>query len=256
MPVADIAPPVSLSPYFLRVNPDLLALVPPDAKTVLEIGCADGSLFEAYRRMNPTIEWHGVELNPEAAAIAKDRGVHVRVGDVEQDPIGWWTDGVPEVDVLIFADVLEHLRDPWKVLETRKMWVKPAGLVLACVPNVAHYSLILRLLEGGWRYEDEGLLDRTHLRFFDVDSLKELFAGAGLDIFEIRGRQVCFDPAAWLRFEAMVPSAKGGLDDKMIQLRPDLSVDRASREGETRGDADRWQLGRRPLEPRTHPNPR
>jgi SAM-dependent methyltransferase len=174
--------------YFNRWNPDLLTLIPPDTKTVLEIGCGAGALAEQFRRVNPDVQWYAYEADPEAARTAEDRGVIVRGGDVERSPMGWHDDGAPEVDVLIYGDVLEHLVDPWRELERRKMWLKPGGLILACIPNVQHWSVITSLLSGQWPRHDEGLFDKTHLRWFTLDSIREMFAGARLDVFEIRGR--------------------------------------------------------------------
>ncbi len=106
--------------------------------------------------------------------------------DIEDAPPSFLDD----VDCLILGDVLEHLRDPWHILRFLAKSMKPGAQVLASIPNVQHYSLILSLLHGQWTYQDAGLLDRTHLRFFSLQSIKEMFADAGLQIFEIRGRQI------------------------------------------------------------------
>ena len=72
------------------------------------------------------------------------------------------------MDCLVFGDVLEHLVDPWAVLARLARLVCDGGQILACIPNVQHYSVIVSLLRGKWDYQDEGLLDRTHLRFFTL----------------------------------------------------------------------------------------
>jgi hypothetical protein len=94
----------------------------------------------------------------------------------------------PSVDCLVFGDVLEHLVDPWAVLFDLAQLVREGGQILACIPNVQHYSIIVNLMRGKWDYQDEGLLDRTHLRFFTLTSIRELFGRAGLQIFDIQPR--------------------------------------------------------------------
>ena len=94
----------------------------------------------------------------------------------------------PSVDCLVFGDVLEHLVDPWAALTRLSRLVREGGQVLACIPNVQHYSVIVNLLRGKWDYQDEGLLDRTHLRFFTLSGIQDLFAKAGLRVFDIQPR--------------------------------------------------------------------
>ncbi len=187
--------------YYDSYNPDLLKLIPPDAKTVLEIGCGEGKLCEAYRRVNPSVEWRAVELNQDAAKIAKSKGIVVVEDDVECFDYldnAWHYVSNPGdedagIDCLVFGDVLEHLREPWKILKELAEIVHPSGQVLACIPNVQHWTVIRDLLDGKWDYADSGLLDRTHLRFFTLKSIREMFEQAGLQVHEIIGRDLFND---------------------------------------------------------------
>lgn len=186
-----------MSDYYARFNPDLLALIPPDAKAVLEIGCGAGALCEAYRRINPGVYWVGVEVFLEACDEARKPGRLDSVFPFDLDRV------VPcaladhlakfndEFDCLICGNVLEHLRDPWLALKSLVEHITPGAQVLASIPNVQHWTVIRDLLAGHWRYTDEGLLDRTHLRFFTLESIRELFKDAGLQVHEIRGRDIC-----------------------------------------------------------------
>jgi len=178
--------------YYNRVNLDLLRLMPPDARIVVEIGCGAAALAEAYRRINPQVSYYGIEKNPVAARAASSSGRldQVVAGDVETTlpAVLGLSDTEPSVDCLVLGDVLEHMVDPWAVLARLTRWVRDGGQVLACIPNVQHYSVLVSLLRGKWDYQDEGLLDRTHLRFFTLSSVQDLFARAGLHVFEIQPR--------------------------------------------------------------------
>jgi SAM-dependent methyltransferase len=178
--------------YYNRVNADLLRTIPPDACTVLEAGCGTGALAEAYRRINNRVTYYGIEKNREAVKIAGLVGRIDRLIEGDLEDMGPLVPGLseeqPSVDCLIFGDVLEHLLDPWSVLARLVRLVRDGGQILACIPNVQHYSVIINLMRGRWDYQDEGLLDRTHLRFFTLSGIRDLFSKAGLQIFDIQPR--------------------------------------------------------------------
>ena len=125
----------------------------------------------------------GVEVDPEAAAKARAVCEDVVVADVEERRLQDLFPGLT-FDAVLFLDVLEHMREPEKPLLGARQLLSPAGRVVASIPNVAHGSVRLGLLRGEFRYTDTGLLDRTHLRFFDVAAVADLFTVTGYKITE------------------------------------------------------------------------
>jgi len=149
-------------------------------RLVLDVGCAHGHLAEALRARGCRVV--GVEQDPEDAARARTHCEQVLDCDLEQP--GWTAPLTGRrFDVIVFADVLEHLRDPARVLREACQLLAPGtGMVVASIPNVAHVSVRLELLLGSFRREALGILDETHLRFFTRDTVHELFASCGLAI--------------------------------------------------------------------------
>ena len=154
----------------------VISLVPP-ATRVLEFGCATGYMSEVLKnRLGCAVT--GVEISPEAAALAEQHCERVIVGDAEKIDYAAELAG-EEFDVILFADVLEHLKSPADVLRRVRPFAAENGLIIASIPNVAHGSVRLALLSGEFRYREWGLLDDTHLRFFTRASIQDLFEESG-----------------------------------------------------------------------------
>jgi len=150
----------SLAPYFERFRGDVIAAVPSTAKCVLSVGCA-GGITEA-KLVKQGVKVVGVELNPKAAAIARQRGLTVLEGDASVIDISHVSDSF---DCLIYADILEHLPDPVSVLKRHIKSLKPGGIVYVSIPNFRHYSVLWQLfILGHICYKDAGILDRGHVR--------------------------------------------------------------------------------------------
>lgn len=140
---------------------------------VLEVGCATGATLLEIKNKYKNANVYGIELNKNAAAIAQ-KFIDVRADDIEK------TMSYEEnyFDYIIFGDVLEHLYDPWYVLDNMRKYLKPEGRVIISIPNVMHYSALSEVLNGGWKYQDAGILDRTHVRFFTLKELKVMLENA------------------------------------------------------------------------------
>jgi SAM-dependent methyltransferase len=149
---------------------------------VLEFGCATGYMSQVLRdRLDATVV--GVELQAEAAEGASLHCERVVVGDVEELDLEAELGG-ERFDTILFADVLEHLRNPAAVLRRVRPFFAEGGAVVASIPNVAHASVRLALLAGSFRYREQGLLDESHLRFFTREGVQDLFEGSGYLVAE------------------------------------------------------------------------
>jgi SAM-dependent methyltransferase len=142
---------------------------------VLEVGCWSGHVTRHLAdRGNQVV---GVELDAEAARRAEAFADRVHVADIDRTPLSQLESG--PFDVILFGDVLEHLHDPRRVLEDSVGLLAPDGRFVISIPNVSHIDARMMLLQGNWEYQPDGLLDRTHLRWFTRQSLRELLADVG-----------------------------------------------------------------------------
>ena len=175
--------------YFSEARREIDEFVPDRIGRVLEIGCGSGGTLKHLRASRKIDYALGIELVPEAAALAKLVFDRVEVGNVETFPL---TDLEPQsFDLILALDVLEHLADPATVVRKLRELLIPGGRLIVSIPNVSHYSVAFPLfLRGHWRYTEEGLLDRTHLRFFVEKTAVELIASAGLSIDGIKRNQI------------------------------------------------------------------
>jgi SAM-dependent methyltransferase len=173
----------TLRDYYKKERRELAVLIPEKAEKILDIGCGGGRLGRLLKSQAEDREIWGVEINAEACQEARKWLDHVRREDACT-----WEPPVEEgyFDVLVFADILEHLLDPKATLEHYLRWLKPTGSVVMSIPNVRYWGLVKNLVDGYWTYEDEGLLDRDHVRFFTWNEVERLLASCGLECGEVR----------------------------------------------------------------------
>ena len=165
--------------YFKGQRSDVANLVPPTCARILDVGCGFGGLGRNLLARGVT-QVFGVEINTDAGSQLAGVYADHWISDVEQFQLPVGFEGF---DCIVFADVLEHLNDPWGTLARYLQWLKPGGYVVASIPNVRNIALLFNLIvRGRWRYEDSGLLDRTHLRFFTRREIMDLFSATGLQV--------------------------------------------------------------------------
>lgn len=169
--------------YYQHVRSHLVDFVkePKDGKIkVLDVGCGLGAtLLELKNRYN-NAEIYGIEINEAVGKIAETHA-DVIMGNIEEVDLDF-EEGF--FDYVILGDVLEHLINPYEAVMKVKKHLKKGGHMLISVPNVMHNGVIKGLLFGNWTYEDAGILDRTHLRFFTYREIIKLFERADLSVME------------------------------------------------------------------------
>jgi methionine biosynthesis protein MetW len=153
----------------------------PSGVRVLDVGCGTGSVtMIANRDKNNRV--YAIEPDAARAKIAKSRGIEVYEGYLTDD----YLVGREKFDVIMFADVLEHVAEPATLLRIAAKGLARDGILLVSVPNVAHWTVRTRLLLGRFEYADVGIMDATHLRWFTAKSISRLLNRGGFEILECK----------------------------------------------------------------------
>ncbi len=170
--------------YFSGGRPEMLTYIPTQAKRILEIGCGEGN-FGAFLKQKQGAEVWGVEFEPLHADIARTKLDKVFAGDVaavmSQLPQHYF-------EVIVCNDVLEHLTDPYTVLENLRNHLTPSGIVVSSIPNIRFFRTFFDFVfHKNWDYTDNGIMDKTHLRFFTIKSIPRMFENAGYEVVKLKG---------------------------------------------------------------------
>ena len=177
--------------YYQNQRPEIYRMVPESVCKVLEIGCAAGGF-----RLNfpEQVEYWGVEPVREAAEQARQKNMKVLSGIYDEKVLcGIYDDVCDQVptsyfDVVVCNDVIEHVPDPEAFLVSLKEKLAPNGVLVGSIPNVRFWGNLINLLvRRDWKYEESGVLDRTHLRFFTAKSFRRLMCDAGYELERMAG---------------------------------------------------------------------
>lgn len=156
----------------------------PKPKRVLDVGCATGEVGR-YLKDTTGARVEGVEMMPDMAEVASAQLDRVYGKTVEQFLAS--DEATGPYDAVILADVLEHTQDPWAILRQFAGMLSPEGRIVISLPNIRHWSTLYHLgVRGEWPYNDRGIFDRTHLRWFTHKNMVDLIQGAGLKIVDTR----------------------------------------------------------------------
>ena len=215
-------------------NPDILSRIPSDAKIVLDVGCFTGALGSEYKRRNPLAKVFGIERDAGAGGEARRRLDGVYIADLDTNPLPFVEEfSIGSIDCLIYGDVLEHVKDPEGILRKHVDFLASDGIVIICCPNLEHWSFADRLMRGVWEYEDQGLFDNTHLRWFTKSSMRRMLQSMSLVPIDTTPR--VFDADGCDEFTNSIASGmeRLGIDTRYYQTRalPLQYVWRAGRGG-------------------------
>jgi 2-polyprenyl-3-methyl-5-hydroxy-6-metoxy-1,4-benzoquinol methylase len=171
--------------YYAQERSEMLSFIPEGASSLLDVGCSSGAFGKLIKDRRPGCEVWGIEPDPEAAKVAAQRLDKVINGVFQNDN--------PDIceqkfDAIIFNDVLEHLVDPITALRHAVTLLTEKGRVIASIPNILFYNQILQIvIREDWKYQESGIMDYTHLRFFTKKSILRMFDEAGLQVTKIQG---------------------------------------------------------------------
>lgn len=169
--------------YYSHSRSEILPFVPPSLKVALDVGCASGNFGQGLKKMHGCTVW-GVEPDKSAAILAKEK-----LDNVINAPFTEELDFQEQkFDAIFFNDVLEHLVDPAGALKVAKEHLTKEGVVIASIPNILHFETIANIIKTrDWKYEEAGIMDKTHLRFFSKKSVIRLFEQTGFKVEVVEG---------------------------------------------------------------------
>ncbi len=167
--------------YYRHARTEVLRHLPAGPLRILEVGCGEGGTLARIRELRPDVWLAGAELMKLDSPLYEKLDQFEQINIEEQLPS--ITPG--SIDVLLCLDVLEHLREPQQVLVRLATLLRPNALLIASLPNLQYVKISLPLLFGHFNYTDEGVLDRTHLRFFTRRSAMRMLDEAGFNVQEV-----------------------------------------------------------------------
>jgi SAM-dependent methyltransferase len=178
-------------PYLAQRNDFILPFILNKKHRILDIGCTYGATVKMLKDADKC-EWAcGVEIYPPAAEQAREHFDSIIIGDIE-------TIDLPitphSIDLILCLDVLEHLIDPWRTISKLHNYLSPSGFLIAKIPNISYYYMILKLIKNDWSYCDSGILDKTHLRFFVKKTAISLLECSGLKVDKVIPLDKCGNP--------------------------------------------------------------
>lgn len=191
------------TPAHDKYNDSILHLLNSNQpKSVIEIGCMRGTLAKEYLNNFKECQWTGIDIDSDNIVEAKKYCNYTILGNIEELNLT----SIPNIsnaECWIFGDVLEHLRDPWRLLEKIREVSPSQTKIIACIPNSQHWSFQVRINAGMLDYQDDGLFDRTHLRFFSRETIIKMFVNAGYSIQTMHSRNFNFPG-----YEKYIPSIR------------------------------------------------
>lgn len=166
--------------YYSQVREDIVGMVDFDAGTILDIGCGTGATARALGQKARAKRVVGVELPGGVASRAASVLDEVHAMSAEEVRHDHFQEN--EFDLILCADVLEHLVDPWEMLRKIRRWIDDSGRLIVSIPHMGHLTVLLKLTFDRLEYEAEGILDRTHLKFFTLHTITDMLESTGFQV--------------------------------------------------------------------------
>lgn len=171
--------------YYQGKRNEMLEFIPSNVSKILEIGCGCGEFGKAVKEQYDISEYWGIDIDKYSVTEASkvlDKAIkhdfNKKLSELNENYF----------DCIIFNDALEHLHDPWAVLDYCKSILKSDGYIVCSLPNVRHVTNMLNLIfKKDWEYVDAGTLDKTHYRFFTEKSIYRLFSDCNFKILNMKG---------------------------------------------------------------------
>ncbi len=169
--------------YFSVIRHEILEIIPQGDHRILDIGCGTGATLKRLKDCGKAMETCGIEMNRDASIIAKQQADMILTGDAGTIDIPFEKN---YFDYILFCDILEHCYNPDQILEKYASYLKDEGLVIASIPNIKYYKILCKLIFlDRFEYQNEGILDKSHIRFFTKREIVNLFSRSGYEILSI-----------------------------------------------------------------------
>lgn len=173
------------SSYYSNIRLDLVNLINTDKTSlkVLEIGAAYGETLYYLKEKGLADEAIGVELFEDKKNKEKykkiDRFIFGNINEIDFPEFEGY------FDLILLPDVLEHIFDPKVTLKKVHKYLKGDGEIIVSMPNIRHYSAFVNIfIKGDFKYEDSGIFDYTHVKFYCKKNIKELLESTNFRILD------------------------------------------------------------------------
>ncbi len=164
--------------YFNGLNEKLFLNIPISSINILELGCANGLLGFAYKQKYPNVNWTGIDINENAVMNSNSRLDRVLLVDLNTEKLSVYFKK-NEFNTIVIGDLLEHLLDPQELISQLRDVTNDNSTIICCIPNMVNIQVLEKIITGDMTYDDNGLLDKTHQRFFSLPSAFKMFLDNG-----------------------------------------------------------------------------
>ena len=170
---------------YIGLRYELMQFIEGTNRIILDVGCATGVHGKYLLDHKVAEAVYGIEYDYDMASVARRSYIDVQCDDIEEMDLNTIYKDI-QFDYIVIGDVLEHLKDPWKILKILVQFLKVDGKIIFSVPNFGHIDVFIHVfLKGYYPYNERGIFDKTHIRFFTWKNIEELVEQSSLEILKI-----------------------------------------------------------------------